>query len=159
MGIKTHITTISNDNEPPMCQYFPVKYHQHQSWKNLLYDQRQRRYFFLATFSSLTPYHMNPTSHIPPSPPQYPPSRLRLRLLLFLLLSRLRLRLFFFACAFPVSAPMTAPPSVPTPGPSSTSPMMPPAPAPRKLSRDSCDFFLEWVWWWWWCFLCGWLSS
>ena len=85
---------------------------------------------------------------------QYPSSRLPLRLLL-LLLSLLRLRLFFFACAFPVSAPMTAPPSVPTPGPSNTSPIIPPAPAPRKLSRDSCDFFFSCFWWWWWWCLWG----
>lgn len=77
-------------------------------------------------------------------------------LLLLLLLSRLLLRLLFFACAFPVRAPMTAPPSVPTPGPSKTSPMIPPAPAPRKLSRDSWDFFFScFLLWWWWC-LCGW---
>lgn len=68
---------------------------------------------------------------------------------LLLLPSRLRLRLLFLACALPVRAPMTAPPSVPTPGPSKTSPSRPPAPAPRKLSRDSWDFFLECFWWWW----------
>ena len=109
-------------------------HHQHQSLSRstlmqLLHGQHQgdipRHHSHLSSCAIYVCIH----------PTQYLSSRLPLRLLP--LLSLLPLRFFFLACAFPVSAPMTAPPSVPTPGPSRTSPMRPPAPAPRKLSRDS----------------------